>query len=1605
MLMGQKYGYRPIPASIDVEEFDIIRSHFDEKADLSVLDLWYVRDDNSVPPQYVLQPIDSILKNYDSSDDDLKKASRAEWQDTFEELRDLLMTGAEAAFDSGQIGGQTKEKYFNSVTHEEIDIGLLQSPQDVNKKCLCFIREIEDLHQNTNHHRALKFIDLHPSINNKPAEIDTEAQDRLKLLRDNDISEKLDKDNIVRLTTKWTDKGGINSTDNAEYLEKLGQAFFEKMTNLIDDNLDDADFIETDQVKEIKQSLIIRNKWSRIFFGRSDILKILENYVKDVSNKEPYVVYGESGTGKTALIAKCANDVLKWFPDVKPVIITRFLGTSPLSSHILLVLSSICVQISEVYGYDKSKIPREFKELITFFHQLLVKVSSTQRPLLILLDSLDQLSPSYDAYTFNWLPRHLPQNVKIIMSFVPSVYNLRLRFQTHFGEKVSNLEPLPVLADAHCMDIIKTRLADAARTITSKQASIVQELFAKCGLPLFSRVMLEEILTWKSYSSVSSNMVSSSLKEALNNFFRRLELHHGRDLVRHALAYITAAREGISEMELLDLLSLDDDVLNSIFLFWLPPVRRLPPFLWTRLRLDLGVFLAERDSGDTEVFTWYHRMFKEAATERYLSDEEMKLKIHSNLAEYFAGMWSGKPKPFKYSVFLKNRLAMTSDKGEEDRGVPSHPLTLGKSRSGILYNKRKLTELPFHLIKCKKSETFYETCAYNYQWLFTKITACGLQPVVDDFELALTVFDGDGEIQALTDTLRIAGCTLNDFPENLALEITGRLMDMMETMPNIRSLIGQCDVEGLNHSSCIVPMQMYEVPISALNCSIEAAGADNGDNILVRKDTRIVSIDLDGIVKKWDTTKATLVNEMFLPKMKSMSFHNYGLHLSRDESFIVCECRPSSNYVYVLDTDSLQIVTRHKLTHTQMHHSITVGKKYVCLDNAVYQIQSGKKVHDLNAYRKVTSNVILKFTMCENYLLMGGDKFVEIYKIEKAKRVKSISVSNSVSCIEVTADGRLAIVGLTIDCAIRLYDICDSSPTFGEEIAVYDPQQSFPEEVMTADSYASQEVSSLSLSNKGGAFVSLVKRKYPIIWSLRNVSTKPRLLRISKAAGPFRYLFHVQFTADDHHVLAAELSTNVMMWDSITGDMVACFQAHEHDVHDLIIGKHSNVAITAPQNGRVINVWDLHKVHTMEEMSSVKQQENSVKNISFTSQSNLIFMTRVRPPKTRKAYHFIDYFGVDAFDLANGKTGTILPFDRYGHVQNITNSKDGSIVVITTGNSQSNDVSVIDLTSGKLLKTFSVTGCKGVKLSNKGEYICILTDAHAQLYLVKDFSLIGSYDDCSSGMFTKTNAFVGVDSSQLIIRESIEDNETLTIDLAGEVTALHYSEAVDMVLVSVDDGFQLTVTGYKTEGFGAVGTLTGVSRGGISDIADDGSICVDTDLQIFELERCKRVKRLLKGKEKGAISSIRLTSKGRHVVFIDTLPAPCVKVCRISDSQLQARCFLHTMPEFLELIPSLDLIVVLSKDTRKFFLLALREQDRKYKYTNHTERLAQILGVQSSRDVTRLELPEKVREALKESTKTQQIKVINLNLNEDKVTMNGGQNHSTHVKSSSCYIL
>lgn len=65
---------------------------------------------------------------------------------------------------------------------------------------------------------------------------------------------------------------------------------------------------------------------------------------------------------------------------------------------------------------------------------------------------------------------------------------------------------------------------------------------------------------------------------------------HGEQFVRRALGYITASKTGLTKSELEDILSCDDIVLaGEVFKYHVPPIRRLPPLLWTRLRNDLGI--------------------------------------------------------------------------------------------------------------------------------------------------------------------------------------------------------------------------------------------------------------------------------------------------------------------------------------------------------------------------------------------------------------------------------------------------------------------------------------------------------------------------------------------------------------------------------------------------------------------------------------------------------------------------------------------------------------------------------------------------------------------------------------------------------------------------------------------------------------------------------------------------------------------------------------------------------------------------------------------------------------------------------------------------------
>jgi len=56
VLLGQRYGWRPLPSRVEAGEFETVLERIANSESRDVVEAWYQRDDNAVPPEYVLKP-------------------------------------------------------------------------------------------------------------------------------------------------------------------------------------------------------------------------------------------------------------------------------------------------------------------------------------------------------------------------------------------------------------------------------------------------------------------------------------------------------------------------------------------------------------------------------------------------------------------------------------------------------------------------------------------------------------------------------------------------------------------------------------------------------------------------------------------------------------------------------------------------------------------------------------------------------------------------------------------------------------------------------------------------------------------------------------------------------------------------------------------------------------------------------------------------------------------------------------------------------------------------------------------------------------------------------------------------------------------------------------------------------------------------------------------------------------------------------------------------------------------------------------------------------------------------------------------------------------
>jgi WD40 repeat protein len=171
---------------------------------------------------------------------------------------------------------------------------------------------------------------------------------------------------------------------------------------------------------------------------------------------------------------------------------------------------------------------------------------------------------------------------------------------------------------------------------------------------------------------------------------------------------------GINDIEMCDLLSMSEDVLQEVYQYFkLENVRRLPMHTWLRIRQELQALIVERSNGGVH---WYHRQLWETAKERFegnyqaTGQKPSRIYLHKIMAIYYANL--------------------DPDNVRNTKTILSQPLLIPTNTNDIVVseeekeriweqdskiNSRRCTEALHHLVHARMiEEAVDEICNLNH---------------------------------------------------------------------------------------------------------------------------------------------------------------------------------------------------------------------------------------------------------------------------------------------------------------------------------------------------------------------------------------------------------------------------------------------------------------------------------------------------------------------------------------------------------------------------------------------------------------------------------------------------------------------------------------------------------------------------------------------------------------------------------------------------------------------------------------------------------------------------------------------------------------------------
>ncbi|KAJ0006463.1 hypothetical protein NQD34_013736, partial [Periophthalmus magnuspinnatus] len=816
------------------------RSVGDVEKELSLFLMWYKLDMNSIPPIYRLLPISTHHPDILSMDRKRQKLARTTWMGTLQRLWNVLHYRAAEA-----IGKEQTSILLRTVLDWEMEEGVRsvgQAPPE--ERCYCYKRIIPDLYYNLRNKHAALYVDLLRG----QLEIDPVLSIEHQQCVDR-IHKKLRHTNIYERKVGWGRTGldPIHNRSHRFYTERICSHVQRIVLNSINKTAKRREMHGTfekmrrEAIRVQIQEEIQRHKQHSLnlaknFTLRQAFLDDVEKVVKQSSSRQ-ILLLGPPGSGKTTVIAAIAQKSPNWLSGAVKMLVV-FIGFSGESRNIRLVLQSLCFQLAEIYC-PQTQLSEGFLQLVNEFHSLLALVDS-DKPVVVLLDGLDELSDEHGPH-LSWILTALPENVYLILSATTNSACTQTLLVSASGQ--FTLLSLPPLSIDDITRALESRLHHDRRRLQPDQWTTLVQACESCPCPLYLQTAYSESLHWTSYTAQSSLKLAATLQGLYLNMLSCLERDIGRQLVRRAAMLVSISRHGVTEEEILHLLSKDGKVLQEVFSAHSSPVHcKLPYILWVRLKQELGLHLTEVRTDDTWVYRWTHSELRRVCFQRYFRNEESRMVVHADFADYY------RDKSPNAHIFQPTAWVLEERDGDE------------KFKS-YWFNLRKLPGLPFHLVHSGQIVPFLVECMFNYEFLLHKAWGSSVLEIEEDLRKAVLPDKEVIDVEVLSGALKLSGSVLLQDPCQLASQLMGRLGKMvMEDRPvakgdplkfqYLHTLLEQCSHSCvpvlLPSSTCLLPPGGLQHTLLAgpLSC-ISALGGS-------QQSPTAVTCELDGSIRFWD---------------------------------------------------------------------------------------------------------------------------------------------------------------------------------------------------------------------------------------------------------------------------------------------------------------------------------------------------------------------------------------------------------------------------------------------------------------------------------------------------------------------------------------------------------------------------------------------------------------------------------------------------------------------------------------------------------------------------------------------------------------------------------